>query len=75
MNVDYGTWDILVMIKSLINLSQTYEFFSFQFFFIILTMSPMLFFTRSHIQVVYRGARKGRGLVVAPKDYSTKYRY
>jgi len=26
-------------------------------------------------QVAYRGARKGRGLVVAPKDYSTKYRY
>lgn len=23
---------------------------------------------------VYRGARKGRGLVVSPKDYSTKYR-
>jgi len=27
------------------------------------------------IEVAYRGARKGRGLVVAPKDYSTKYRY
>ena len=27
------------------------------------------------IEIVYRGARKGRGLVVAPKDYSTKYRY
>jgi len=27
------------------------------------------------IETVYRGARKGRGLVVAPKDYSTKYRY
>jgi len=27
------------------------------------------------VEVVYRGARKGRGLVVAPKDYSTKYRY
>eukprot|EP00612_Vaucheria_litorea_P006730 CAMPEP_0171480116 /NCGR_PEP_ID=MMETSP0946-20130122/5860_1 /TAXON_ID=109269 /ORGANISM="Vaucheria litorea, Strain CCMP2940" /LENGTH=141 /DNA_ID=CAMNT_0012011239 /DNA_START=65 /DNA_END=487 /DNA_ORIENTATION=+ len=26
------------------------------------------------IEVVYRGARKGRGLVVSPKDYSTKYR-
>merc|ERR1711936_86937 len=26
-------------------------------------------------EVVYRGARKGRGLVVSPKDYSTKYRY
>ena len=24
---------------------------------------------------VFRGARKGRGLVVSPKDYSTKYRY
>ncbi|KAG4152868.1 hypothetical protein ERO13_D04G148200v2 [Gossypium hirsutum] len=27
------------------------------------------------IETVYRGARKGRGLVIAPKDYSTKYRY
>lgn len=27
------------------------------------------------IEVVYRGARKGRGLVVSPKDYSTKYFY
>lgn len=27
------------------------------------------------IEVVYRGATKGRGLVVAPKEYSTKYRY
>ena len=27
------------------------------------------------IEVVYRGARKGRGLVVSPKDYSTKYAY
>jgi DIM1 family U5 snRNP protein len=27
------------------------------------------------IEVVYRGARKGRGLVVAPKDYSTKFKY
>jgi hypothetical protein len=26
------------------------------------------------VEVVYRGARKGRGLVVSPKDYSTKYR-
>ncbi|CAH0397241.1 unnamed protein product [Chilo suppressalis] len=26
------------------------------------------------IETVYRGARKGRGLVVSPKDYSTKYR-
>lgn len=24
------------------------------------------------IEVVYRGAKKGRGLVVSPKDYSTK---
>ena len=27
------------------------------------------------IDVVYRGARKGRGLVIAPQDHSTKYRY
>ncbi|TYI95698.1 hypothetical protein E1A91_D01G016500v1 [Gossypium mustelinum] len=27
------------------------------------------------VKTVYRGARKGRGLVIAPKDYSTKYRY
>ena len=27
------------------------------------------------IEVVYRGARKGRGLVVSPKDYSTHYKY
>ena len=27
------------------------------------------------IDVVYRGARKGRGLVIAPKDHSTKYKY
>jgi DIM1 family U5 snRNP protein len=27
------------------------------------------------VEVVYSGARKGRGLVVSPKDYSTKYRY
>uniref|UniRef100_A0AC35TRQ8 Thioredoxin-like protein n=1 Tax=Rhabditophanes sp. KR3021 TaxID=114890 RepID=A0AC35TRQ8_9BILA len=26
-------------------------------------------------ETVYRGARKGRGLVVSPKDYSTKYKY
>ena len=26
-------------------------------------------------EVVYRGAKKGRGLVVAPKDFSTHYRY
>jgi hypothetical protein len=24
---------------------------------------------------VYRGARKGKGLVVSPKDFSTKYKY
>lgn len=27
------------------------------------------------LETVYRGARKGRGLVVSPKDYSTKYKY
>eukprot|EP01086_Lenisia_limosa_P004380 TRINITY_DN19638_c0_g1_i1.p1 TRINITY_DN19638_c0_g1~~TRINITY_DN19638_c0_g1_i1.p1 ORF type:complete len:143 (+),score=33.42 TRINITY_DN19638_c0_g1_i1:94-522(+) len=27
------------------------------------------------IEIVYRGARKGRGLVIAPKDYSTRYKY
>ncbi|XBI96567.1 hypothetical protein VPH35_032832 [Triticum aestivum] len=27
------------------------------------------------VETVYRGARKGRGLVIASKDYSTKYRY
>ena len=27
------------------------------------------------IEVIFRGARKGRGLVVSPKDYSTKYKY
>ncbi|GBM32216.1 Thioredoxin-like protein 4A [Araneus ventricosus] len=27
------------------------------------------------LEVLYRGARKGRGLVISPKDYSTKYRY
>ncbi|XP_072303227.1 thioredoxin-like protein 4A [Eucyclogobius newberryi] len=27
------------------------------------------------VETVYKGARKGRGLVVSPKDYSTKYRY
>ena len=27
------------------------------------------------IEVVYRGARKGIGLVVGPKDYSTKNKY
>ncbi|KAL9048334.1 MAG: hypothetical protein Q9162_007771 [Coniocarpon cinnabarinum] len=27
------------------------------------------------IEVIFRGARKGRGLVISPKDYSTRYRY
>lgn len=27
------------------------------------------------VETLYRGARKGRGQVIAPKDYSTKYRY
>jgi DIM1 family U5 snRNP protein len=27
------------------------------------------------IELVYRGGRKGRGLVISNKDYSTKYRY
>ena len=27
------------------------------------------------VETVFVGARKGRGLVVSPKDYSTKYRY
>jgi len=27
------------------------------------------------VETVYRGARKGRGLVISPKDYSTKYKY
>lgn len=27
------------------------------------------------VETVYRGAKKGRGLVISPKDYSTKYRY
>jgi DIM1 family U5 snRNP protein len=27
------------------------------------------------IETVYRGAKKGRGMVVSPKDYSTKYKY
>ncbi|KAL6056337.1 Thioredoxin-like 4A [Balamuthia mandrillaris] len=27
------------------------------------------------VETVYLGARKGRGLVVSPKDYSTKYKY
>ena len=27
------------------------------------------------VETVFRGARKGKGLVIAPKDYSTKYKY
>lgn len=27
------------------------------------------------IETVYRGAKRGRGLVISPKDYSTKYKY
>ena len=27
------------------------------------------------IECVYRGASKGKGLVISPKDYSTKYKY
>lgn len=27
------------------------------------------------IEVVYRGGKKGRGLVNAPKDYSTRHQY
>lgn len=27
------------------------------------------------IETVYKGARKGKGLVPSPKDYSTKFRY
>ena len=27
------------------------------------------------VETVYKGARKGTGLVISPKDYSTKYRY
>jgi DIM1 family U5 snRNP protein len=27
------------------------------------------------IEAIYKGARKGKGLVISPKDYSTKHRY
>lgn len=27
------------------------------------------------VETIYRGAKKGRGLVISPKDYSTRYRY
>ena len=27
------------------------------------------------VETIYKGARKGRGLVISPKDYSTRYRY
>ena len=27
------------------------------------------------VETVFRGARKGKGLVISPKDYSTKYKY
>jgi U5 snRNP protein, DIM1 family len=27
------------------------------------------------VECVYLGARKGKGLVISPKDYSTKYKY
>lgn len=27
------------------------------------------------VEVVYKAAKKGRGLAVSPKDYSTKYKY
>lgn len=27
------------------------------------------------VEVIYRGAKKGRGLVISPKDYSTHYKY
>lgn len=31
--------------------------------------------TEGPLETVYRGARKGLGLVVSPKDYSTKHQY
>jgi len=27
------------------------------------------------LETIYKGARKGKGLVISPKDYSTKYKY
>lgn len=27
------------------------------------------------VEVVYKGAKKGKGLVVSPRDYSSKYRH
>lgn len=27
------------------------------------------------LEVVYKGAKKGKGLVVSPRDYSTKFKY
>ena len=27
------------------------------------------------VETIYKGARKGKGLVISPKDYSTKYKY
>jgi U5 snRNP protein, DIM1 family len=27
------------------------------------------------VETIYLGARKGKGLVISPKDYSTKYKY
>jgi hypothetical protein len=41
---------------------------------LLLTVPPLQEFI-DIVETVYRGARKGRGLVVSPKDYSTKYRY
>merc|ERR1719251_765953 len=40
----------------------------------------MFFYRNKHImidmiKIVYKGGKKGRGLVNSPKDYSTKYRY
>ena len=27
------------------------------------------------VETIYKGARKGKGLVISPRDYSTKYKY